>query len=666
MKQNSLVRIDFSLRREVFVVVIGAIIGAITMVLPITYLYTGLGLPYYLTWMAFGHVIGVYSSSSIIAGIAIHMITAISIGIAVGVFLYKTGILNISKLSNGLLYGLLAGSIVFIVFFIPVYQFILAPEITRTTVEMKVTTTSESDEYPSTTQYGNNFTVVTIVWLLIHLVFGTVLGGVSSSISIRFGSRYRCIKCNISFSRIDSLQKHIQLVHGSSPIQLKRILILGGGFGGIEILRQLQKAFQDDVSVDITLVSRDNFFLFTPMLPEVSSGMIETRHIVTPIRTFCNRAKFYEANIESVDLENKQVLITHAVGKETDPIAWRSHVLKYDYLVLALGGETNFFGMTQVAKYAFTMKSIDDAMILRNHVINMLEQADVESENKQLRRSLITFVVVGGGFSGVETVGELNDFVRESIRHYYHNLDDKDAKIILVNSGRRILPEVTEDLAEFALQKLRKDGVEVILNTRLVGAERDNVSLSDGVTISCNTLIWTGGISPNIIIKNLPCDHDKSGRIITNNRLEILGYKDAFAIGDCACIQDPRTGNPYPPTAQHALRQARVAANNIISVINGGSAADAKTFDYKTKGIMALIGQRNGVGILLGRKVHGFTAWWLWRSYYLGNLPTVEKKLMVAVDWFIDLFFKRDVTRLKTLTAKRSIEDRAKQTEVIR
>jgi NADH:ubiquinone reductase (H+-translocating) len=308
--------------------------------------------------------------------------------------------------------------------------------------------------------------------------------------------------------------------------------------------------------------------------------------------------------------------------------------------------------------------SIDDAMILRNHVINMLEQADVESENKELKRSLITFVVVGGGFSGVETVGELNDFVRESIKHYYHNLEDKDVKIILVNSGKRILPEVTEELAEFALQKLRKDGVEVILNTRLVGAERDTVTLSDGAAISCNTLIWTGGLSPNSIIKNLACDHDKSGRIIANNHLEIMGFNDAFAIGDCACIQDPRTGNPYPPTAQHAIRQARVAANNIISVIN---TADVKKviFDYKTKGMMALIGQRNGVGILFGHRIHGFIAWWLWRSYYLGNLPTLEKKLRVSVDWFIDLFFKRDVTRLKTLTVERSIEDRAKQREVI-
>ena len=660
--KDRLIRVDFSLRREVFFVVVGAIIGALVMFIPKTILEVGMGLPYYLTWIAFGHIVGIYSPASIIVGITIHILTAIAIGIISGIILYKSGVLNISKISNGLIFGLIAGSAIFIVFFIPLQQFILVPEIVHTMSKVMFMSQQEAARHIS-----SNFLNILVGSAVMHLVFGITLGIISSFLSIRFGSRYRCPIHDISFSRIDSYQKHQELVHGKTPIQQKRILILGGGFAGIEVLRQLQKAFQDDVSVDITLVSRDNFFLFTPMLPEVSSGMIETRHIVTPIRTFCNRAKFYEANIASVDLENKQVLITHAVGKEIDPIAWRSHVLKYDYLVLALGGETNFFGMAQVAKCAFTMKSIDDAMILRDHVINMLEQADVENKDEDLKNSLITFVVGGGGFSGVETVGELNDFVRESIKHYYHNLEDKEAKIILVNSGKRILPEVSEDLAEFALQKLRKDGVEVILNTRLVGAERDKANLSDGVTISCNTLIWTGGISPNIIIKNLACDHDKSGRIIANNHLEILGFNDAFAIGDCACIQDPRTGNPYPPTAQHALRQARVAANNIISLINSRGGADAKKvlFDYKTKGMMALIGQRNGVGILLGHRIYGFTAWWLWRSYYLGNLPTLEKKLRVSVDWFIDLFFKRDVTRLKTLTEERSIEDRAKQREVI-
>ncbi len=665
---QAMFRIDFSLRREVLFVVIGAILGAVTMVIPITLLYTGLGLPYYLTWMAFGHVIGVYSpSSSIIAGIAIHLITAISIGIALGVFLYKTGILNISKLSNGLLYGLLAGSIVFAVFFIPVYQFILAPEITRTMEAVKVPTTSQGKQYPTLTtttstpqyQYSSNITVVMIVWLIIHLVFGTVLGGISSSLSIRFGSRYRCAKCDISFSRIDLLQKHIQLVHSATPIQLKRILILGGGFGGIEVLRQLQKAFQDDVAVDITLVSRDNFFLFTPMLPEVSSGMIETRHILTPVRTFCKRAKFYEANVQSIDLKNKDVVIAHAIGNQT-----RSHILKYDYLVLALGDKTNFFGMTEVANNALTMKSIGDAIVLRNHVISMLEQADVEHEDLELRRSLMTFVIVGGGFSGVEAAGELNDFVRESIEHFYHNLDRMDARVILVNSGGRILPEVTEDLAQFALQQLRKNGVEVMLNTRLIDATQDSVKLNNGSLISCNSLIWAGGALPDKLIGNLSCDHDKSGRIVANKYLEINGYENgAFVVGDCACITDPHTGSPYPPTAQHALRQAKVATKNIIFAINGKPNERKISFDYKTKGMMALIGKRNGVGILLGLKVHGFTAWFLWRLYYLGNLPTVEKKLRVTVDWTIDLFFKRDVSRLRTFTEESSVKA---STEILR
>ncbi|MGH9952473.1 MAG: NAD(P)/FAD-dependent oxidoreductase, partial [Nitrososphaeraceae archaeon] len=190
---------------------------------------------------------------------------------------------------------------------------------------------------------------------------------------IRFGTRYRCSQCDISFSRIDSYRKHKELVHGIKPIKLIRIIILGGGFGGIEVLNRLQKAFQDDVRVDITLVSRDNFFLFTPMLPEVSSGSIETRHIVTPIRTFCKRARFIEANVRSIDLKHKQVIVSHKIGKETEPIDQRDHVLKYDYLIIALGGETNFFGNTEIAKHSFTMKTVGDAMLLRDHVINMLE-----------------------------------------------------------------------------------------------------------------------------------------------------------------------------------------------------------------------------------------------------------------------------------------------------
>ncbi|MFL6309966.1 MAG: FAD-dependent oxidoreductase, partial [Nitrososphaera sp.] len=618
MRKITEIRVDFSLKREVFFVVIGAIVGAVTFVIPKAIFEVEMGLPYYLTWIAFGHILGVYSSESVIAGIAIHMLTAISIGIVVGIFLYKTGILNISKLPNGILYGLFAGSVVFVVFFIPVYQFVLAPEIAHTMKKMNLHMTQAGDDYE--VAGNNNFVTIMVGSVITHLVFGVTLGLVSSLLSIRFGSRYRCSICDISFSRIDSYQKHIELVHGAKPIQQKHILILGGGFAGVKVLTQLQKTFQNDVSVDITLVSRDNFFLFTPMLPEVSSGMIETRNIVTPVRAFCNRAKFYEANIESVDLKNKRVVISHAIGKHTDPIEWRNHTLNYDYLVVALGSETNFFGMTEVARNAFTIKTISDAIVLRNHVINMLEQADLEHDDISLRKSLMTFVVVGGGFSGVETVGELNDFIRDSIKHFYHNLEPNDVRIILVNSGRRILPEVTDDLASFALQKLRESGVKVMLNTRLIAVTRDGVSLNDGIVISTNTMVWAGGARPDSLISGLQCKHDNSGRMITNNYLEVQGHEDSsFALGDCASIIDPNTGNPCPPTAQHALRQGKIAANNIFSKIRESehNHNKKKVFDYKTKGVMTLIGRRNGVGILLGHKVQGFIAWFFWRFYYL-------------------------------------------------
>src|SRR6058998_3401989 len=666
-KKTTEIRVDFSLKREVFFVVIGAMLGAVSMLIP-TAFEVGMGLPYYVTWVAFGHVIGVHSSNAAFAGIAIHTITAISIGIVIGVFLYKTGMLNISKLSNGLLYGLFAGTVVLIIFFIPVYMLILQPEINRILATIMPETYDEYgtpsslqnkvnqnmshetyDEY-STTSSHYSFLLVIVSYIIMHLVFGIIVGVTSSALSIKFGSRYRCTKCDISFSRIDSYQKHVELVHGEKPIQQIRILILGGGFAGIEVLRQLQKTFQNDIRIDITLVSRDNFFLFTPMLPEISSGMIETRHIVTPLRAFCNRAKFYETEVESIDLGNKEVVITHRIGKPTNPIEWRSHILKYDYLVISLGSETNFYGISEAAKQAFTLKSLGDAIVLRNHVISMLEQADIEHEDLDLRKRLLTFVVVGGGFSGVEIVGELNDFILDSIKYFYHNLQKSYARIILINSGGRILPEVTEDLADFALREIRKNGVEVLLNTRVVEVTSDNVKLDQGTIITTQTIIWAGGGKPQTLLSALSCEHDKSGRIMTNNYLEVAGYTDSImALGDCACVTDPNTGKPYPPTAQHALRQGKVAAINLISKIKAQE-NHKETFDYKTKGVMTLIGKRNGVGVILGHKVHGFAAWWFWRSYYLVNLPTVEKKLRVLVDWIIDLFFKRDVTRLKTPT----------------
>ena len=340
----------------------------------------------------------------------------------------------------------------------------------------------------------------------------------------------------------------------------KHIVILGGGFAGIEVLKNLQKKLSSN-NVEITLVSRDNFLLFTPMLPEVASGMIETRHIVTPLRSFCKKAKLYEASVESIDLDNKLVIITHAIGRQSQPSEWREHTLKYDYLVIALGNENNFFGMSEIEENAFTMKNIDDAIILRNHMINILEQANLEQDNHDLRKSLLTFVVVGGGFSGVETVGAVNDFVRESIKQYYPNIYMSDVRVILVSATDKILEQIDEGLGKFALEKLKESGVEFILNTQVKGATKNKAILHDDIVIPCYSLIWTAGVTPNNLIANLQCEHDKGHRIIANDYLEVSGYEGAvYALGDCASITDPHTGKPYPPTAQHAIRQGKVGS----------------------------------------------------------------------------------------------------------
>ena len=438
----------------------------------------------------------------------------------------------------------------------------------------------------------------------------------------------------------------------------KLILILGGGFAGIEVLKTLQKKLYSYKNVEITLVSKDNFLLFTPMLPEVASGMIETRHIVTPLRSFCKKGTLYEASVKSIDLENKRVNITHAVGRQSQPTEWREHILKYDYLVIALGSENNFFKMYDVEKHSFTMKSIDDAILLRNHIINILEQANLEENNKDLRKSLLTFVVVGGGFNGVETVGAINDFVRELVRDYYKNIYMTEIRVILVHTSDKLLEQIDEELGRFALKKLKANGVEFIMNTHVNGATERSVNLGNGTVIPSYTLIWTAGVTASKLIADIPCEHDKGGRILVNNYLQVHRYSGIYALGDCASITDPHTGKPYPPTAQHAIREGKVAAKNIISAIRGGKDVEDKEeaeedkrnmipFDYKTKGMMAEIGKRTGVATILGIKLHGFAAWWLWRTYYLANLPTAKKKLKVMGDWTSDLISKPDVAMIK-------------------
>jgi len=694
---------------EVFFIIAGGIIGAMVMAIPLTFFSTGRSHAYDLTWIVFGHIVGVHSpiSSAIIAGMTIHIVVGISIGIISGIFLYKTNILNISKPSNGLKYGLFVGILVYLIFSIPVQHFVLNLEFRHILVHNNsnnnINNNNSSNSNNNNSIIFSNFQVFSILYsIFINLLFGITLGLSASFLSIKFGARYRCPSCDISFSRIDILQTHLLFVHTDDydkhqTTNRKRIVILGGGFGGVTVLKKLQTHFQTDVSVDIAMVSKDNYLLFTPMLHEIASGMIETRHIVTPIREFCNRSRFYCATVKNIDLEKKKVSIrssTSSVSALAEIIGGssinlsttatnflesktQSH-LYYDYLVIALGSETKFFGMSDIQQNAFTIKTINDAINLRNHIIYLLEQADqlllsalptADVDNTygyidnaktlaELQKKILTFVIAGGGFAGVETAGEINDFIRDSVKEYYHNIESNNIRVIIVHSGDRLLPEMSKELAEFALERLHKSGIEIILNQRVIGATPNTVSLKDGTIMPTKTIIWSGGVAPSSLLTGISCEHDhKSGRIIVDKYLELSNYKEVYALGDCAHIIDPNSGDPYPPTAQHAIREGAVVANNIIASIEG-RLGDRKTFDYKTKGMMASIGKRTGIGNLLGIEVQGILAWLIWRGYYLVHLPTFQKKIRVLADWILDIFFKRDVTMLKTLIEE---EEKAKE-----
>lgn len=415
----------------------------------------------------------------------------------------------------------------------------------------------------------------------------------------------------------------------------KRILILGGGFAGVSAALHLEKIFARDDNLEITLISDENFLLFTPMLPEVPSGSIEAKHIVSPIRASLRRATFQNSVVYSIDLKKRIVLSSHC------PMC-QVRELEFEHLVLALGSTTNFYGLPGVSENALPMKTLSDAMALRNHVIDVLEHADLQSD-PEIRRAMLTFVVAGGGFAGAETVAELRDFAYTA-RRYYKNIRPKEVRLLLVHSGPRIMPEISESLANYALKKLRKRGVDVLLNTRISSASAGWVELSTKERIPTKTLIWTAGVSPSPLLADLPCERNKRGQIIANECLEVPGHPGVWAVGDSAEILNPHTGQPYPPTAQHAVRQGKVVAWNIAASIRGGT---KKKFSYEPLGVLASLGRRSAVAEICGLRFSGFFAWWLWRTIYLLKLPGLERRMRVAMDWTLDLFFPRDIVLLK-------------------
>ncbi|MCI0446286.1 NAD(P)/FAD-dependent oxidoreductase, partial [bacterium] len=321
------------------------------------------------------------------------------------------------------------------------------------------------------------------------------------------------------------------------------------------------------------------------------------------------------------------------------------HDLEYDHLVLGLGSVTNFFRLPGLEERALTMKSLGDAIYLRNRMIANLEAADFECFPDQ-RQSLLTFVVAGGGFAGVETIASMNDFLRSAIKFYPH-LQEEMLRVVLVHPGSVILPELGEKLGRYTQTKLAQRKVEIRVNTKVDGVFERGVKLSDGTMIESSTLVWTAGTSPHPILQTLPCKTEK-GRIIVNEYMEVPGWPGVWALGDCAIVPDPKTGKAYPPTAQHALRQGRVLGQNIIAAIRG---SEKKPFVFSILGLLASIGRRTGVANILGINFSGFIAWWLWRSIYLSKLPGFEKKVRVALDWTLDLLFAKDLVQFLTLRA---------------
>jgi len=443
----------------------------------------------------------------------------------------------------------------------------------------------------------------------------------------------------------------------------KKIVILGSGFAAVECAKKLENEFGNDPEIELVMIGEDNFLLFTPMLPQVASGMIETRHIVFPIRTICKKTKFYEGRIKNVDPYGKLVTLWGTGDK-------RSISIHYDFLVVALGSETNFFGMADVEKNAYTMKTLNDAVMLRNRIIDMLEQAENET-NPILRKSFLNFVVVGGGFAGIETAGELMDLLLD-VRKYYPSIQKDELKVIVLEAMGEILPGFNKKLAEFAKQKLKERGIDIQLKktvTSFDGNEvtiktldetpKDSIDQSEINSIITKTLIWTAGITPVNTIKRSMFKTEK-GKIVINDFLEVEKFPGVFAIGDCALFVDPITNRPFPPTAQIAEAQAKMAAKNLISLIKN---SEKEKFVYHSKGQLAIIGKRTGIATFLGVNISGFLAWLIWRNVYLSKIPTFDKKTRVFLDWMIDLFFDRDVSRLKLM--KRETEKEYKELDEV-
>ena len=409
-------------------------------------------------------------------------------------------------------------------------------------------------------------------------------------------------------------------------------LVAGGGYAGSMVARLLGRR-------GATIVSPENFMLFTPLLPEAASGTLEPRHVVVPLRMMCPHSELVVGRLTTVDADRKAVVVEAIDGLVE---------IGYDRLVLALGSVSRVLPVPGLAEHGHGFRDLADAIALRNHILRQLEAADAAADAEERARHL-AFVFVGAGYAGVEALAELADLVRDALR-YYPSLRGEPQRWALVDAAPKILPEIPTKLGDYAARQLLRRGVEIHVSTRLDSADERGVLLSDGTRIETGTLVWTTGVRANPLVAELGLPLDERGRVVVDEYLRVAGREDVWALGDCAAVPNLATpGRADPPTSQHALRQARRLARNLTG--------EPKAYRYRMLGQVATLGRYKGIADAIGLRLRGFPGWFVTRTYHLYQLPLVSRKLRVVVDWTVALFFRRDIAELGMLGHPRQLGD---------
>jgi NADH dehydrogenase len=421
------------------------------------------------------------------------------------------------------------------------------------------------------------------------------------------------------------------------------VVVVGGGFGGLNAARTIEKKFSDD-SVKVTLVSEQNFLLYTPFLPEAAAGTLEPRHVVTPLRSLLERSRLALGSMTGLDRERK---VVHVRNEEGDPVE-----LRYDRLVLAPGSISRTLPIPGLAEHGAQFKSLADAIWLRNHVIRSLELAETVRDPQRLDE-LLTFVFVGGGYAGLESLAEIQDFASDAME-MYPVAREHGMRWLLVEAADRVLRELDPSLADYTVRELRKRGIDVRLDTQLREVTARDVLLSDGERIDTRTLVWTAGVKPSPLVADLGLPLDATGRIVVDTEMRVEGEDEIWAIGDAAAVPNPiNPDRPAPPTAQHARRQGIAAGLNVAASLGKGR---AKPYAYKDRGSFVNLGRYKAVAMTGKLKLRGPLAWWMARSYHVSQIPGFSRKLRAVIDWTVSLPFKRDVSEVGSIGHPRRLD----------